>query len=721
VSNDLAVRTNWRTDALELLDAAVAGLEGEQRDGQRELASAVVDAMDLGHHLVAEAPTGSGKSLAYLAPAVASGLKVVIATSTIALQQQLVGKDLPALRRHGSVPFTFALLKGRSNYVCRAKLRAASKPDALFDQPVVAAFSKQLGHLEAFAKESETGDRAEVDDAIADSSWAAVSCTAMECPGRSNCGDGDDCFAELARERAQGVDILVVNHALYCAHLSSHGNVLPEHDLVILDEAHAFADNATNAFGADLSPEILIRLSGMLARAGVEPKTVDALANAAKHLANVVETREGRVDVPNDDQLSSALHSAAERLAAANAKLGRPDTDAGKRASQLAVARLDVLRQLGAPAEEDVVWIERTRSSHRIRLAPVAVGKAVGARLLDAKPVIAVSATLGGAPPFPGFAFAMGFDPKAEPGTWGEKNDDDERDSQTGRGYVPLQTPSSFDWKEQGLLYVGKDLPDPGRARNAWIEQAGDRLCRLVNAAGGRALVLCTSHANVRTFADLLRERTTHDVLAQGDADVGRLTRSFVEDEASVLVGTRSFWQGIDAPGVSCVLVVIDRIPFPSPGEPLHAARRDRATALDLNAFATVDLPAAALVLAQGAGRLIRSRSDRGIVAVLDSRLALKDYRHQLLNAIPPLRRSVDLDEACAFLEDAAAGVPASIAISRLSAPPPVTRSGRDLFSIRDTVVCPECGAEAGDRCTDDAGFTMAFLHDARVAAVPDA
>jgi ATP-dependent DNA helicase DinG len=519
----------------------------------------------------------------------------------------------------------------------------------------------------------------------------------MECPGRSNCGDGDECFAELARERAQGVDILVVNHALYCAHLSSHGNVLPEHDLVILDEAHAFADNATNAFGADLSPEILVRLSGMLARAGVEPKTVEALANAAKHLGNVVEKREGRVDVHNDKQFSSALLSAAERLTAANAKLGRPDTDAGKRASQLAVARLEVLRRLGAPAEEDVVWIEKVRNSHRIRVAPVAVGGPIGAQLLDARPVIAVSAT----------------------GTWGEKNDDDERDSQTGRGYVPLQTPSSFDWKEQGLLYVGKDLPDPGRARDSWIEHAGDRLCRLVNAAGGRALVLCTSHANVRTFADLLRERTTHDVLAQGDADVGRLTRSFVEDEASVLVGTRSFWQGIDAPGVSCVLVVIDRIPFPSPGEPLHAARRDRATALDLNAFATVDLPAAALVLAQGAGRLIRSRSDRGVVAVLDSRLAIKDYRHQLLTAIPPLRRSVDLDVACTFLEDAAGSVPASI--SRLSAPPPVTRSGKDLFSIRDAVACPECGAKAGDRCHDDDGFVMAFLHDARIAAMPDA
>ena len=191
--------------------------------------------------------------------------------------------------------------------------------------------------------------------------------------------------------------------------------MLPEHDLVILDEAHAFADNATSAFGADLSPDILVRLSGMLARAGVEPKTVDALANAAKHLANVVEKREGRVDVGNDEQLSSALHSAAERLAAANSKLGRPDTDGGKRASQLAVARLEVLRRLGAPAEEDVVWIEKVRNTHRIRVAPVTVGGPVGSFLLDARPVIAVSATLGGAPPFPGFAFAMGFDPTRRP------------------------------------------------------------------------------------------------------------------------------------------------------------------------------------------------------------------------------------------------------------------------------------------------------------------
>jgi ATP-dependent DNA helicase DinG len=691
-----------RADAIELLDATVAGMGGERREGQHTLAAAVADAIEHEHHLVAEAPTGSGKSLAYLAPAVASGKKVVVATSTIALQAQLVGKDLPALAEHGGVPFTFALLKGRSNYVCRAKLRAASRPDALFETQVVKDFAAQLRELEAFADESETGDRSAVESDIADSSWAAVSCTAMECPGRAHCADGEHCFAELARDRAREVDILVVNHALLCAHLASHGMVLPEHDIVILDEAHAFADNATNAFGADLAPDTLVRLSGMLARAGVEPSKVDALATAAKHLGNVVDGRDGRVDVEQDEPLRSALLSAAERLAAASGKLKNAEADNVKRTAQLATARLEVLRRFGDPAPEDVVWVEKVRRNARLRVAPVSVGGLVGATLFDEKPVIAVSATLGGAPPFPSFAFGMGLDPS---------------DAEAKRSYTALLTPSSFDWRDQGLLYVGKDLPDPGRANEQWLEEAGDRLCQLVNAAGGRALVLCTSHANVRRFADLLRERTDHDILAQGDADTGRLTRGFVEDEASVLVGTRSFWQGIDAPGVACVLVVIDRIPFPSPGDPLHAARRERAEAMALNAFGVIDLPAAALVLAQGAGRLIRTREDHGVVAVLDSRLANRDYRTQLLQAMPPFKRSVDLDEACRFLADATASPLLSADPNRLKAPPPVEHTGKDMFTVRNTVPCPECGVAAGERCHDENGFTMAFLHDARLAA----
>jgi ATP-dependent DNA helicase DinG len=313
----------------------------------------------------------------------------------------------------------------------------------------------------------------------------------------------------------------------------------------------------------------------------------------------------------------------------------------------------------------------------------------------------------------------MGLRPNTPRGNWGERDDEGRLTSNAGRGYVALQTPSSFDWKAQGILYVGKDLPDPGRARADWLDESGDRLCELVNAAGGRALVLCTSHANVTHFAEVLRSRTTHEVLAQGDADSGRLARSFLQDETSVLVGTRSFWGGIDAAGVACVLVVIDKIPFPVPDDPMHAARRARAEERNLDAFVTVDLPAAALVLAQGAGRLIRRRTDRGVVAVFDSRLATRQYKSHLLAAMPPFRRSVDLEQTCAFLTAVAAGTPGVIA--KPSEPKTWDAADvRDDFAMRDTVAmrnavaCPLCSAAVTERCHGDDGV-LAFLHHARV------
>jgi ATP-dependent DNA helicase DinG len=710
VAADVATAARWRAEPLDLLDKTVAGLGGESRPGQRMLVEAIAEAMQRGHHLVAEAPTGSGKSLAYLAPAVASGLRVVVATSTIALQSQLVGKDLPALQAHSGITFGYALLKGRSNYLCRAKLRAAAAPDALFERAVGLNFPRELKAIDAFAEASTTGDRTELPIDVADATWAAVSCTSIECPGATQCHDGDDCFAEHARRRAQGVSVLVVNHALYCAHLSAGGNVLPEHDVVVLDEAHAFPENATNAFGADLAPDALTRLAGVLGKAGVDAANLEQLQKAAKALTAAVDAREGRIDLAHDRALQGAITAAAERLATANGKLGRSDGDNAKRAAQLAGGRLEVLRRLEAPTDDDVVWIENVRSTRRLRVAPVAVGPTIAARLLEHRPVIAVSATLGGEPPFPRFAYQAGFDPNAVPGRWGADDGDGERISATGRGYASLLAPSSFDWRAQGMLYVGKDLPDPTRANEAWLERAQERVCRLVNAAGGRALVLCTSHANVKRFAEVLRERTTHDVLAQGESDVARLTQSFLEDETSVLVGTRSFWAGIDAPGVACVLVVIDRIPFPMPTDPLHAARRERAASNAGNAFSAVDVPTAALVLAQGAGRLLRTKDDRGVVAVLDPRLATRDYRKQLLAAMPPLRRSIDLEQACAFLEEAAAAMPR-----------PARAKADDDFSIelntvvRMAVACPQCHAPVGARCHDHEDRAMFAPHEARV------
>jgi len=711
----------WRADPTALLESAVAGLGGERRDGQLALAAAVAHAISAGHHLVAEAPTGSGKSLAYLAPAIASGLKVVVATSTIALQSQLVSKDLPALEDI-AVPFTYTLLKGRSNYLCRAKLRAAASPDALFDQPVGIGFPRQLEQLRVFASRSETGDRADIDGDLTNATWAAVSCTSGECPGRADCNDGSECFAERARDRAQGASILVVNHALYCAHLAAEGRVLPEHDVVIIDEAHTFAENATNAFAADIAADALVRLAGMLSRAGVDRAAVDALSDAGRSLATLIENRVGAVDVGHDEQLAATLISAAERLATANAKLDKSD-DVAKRTAQLATGRLDVLRRLATPEADDVVWVDTIGRSRRLRVAPVAPGDVIGHRLLDERPVIALSATLGGEPPFTAVAVQLGLEPTLEPGSWGGRDDDGRLMSSAGRGYRALQTPSSFDWRQQGLLYVGKDMPDPGRQRAAWLDEAGDRLCQLVNAAGGRTLVLCTSHTNVGHFTDVLRSRTTHEILAQGDTETGRLARAFLDDETSVLVGTRSFWGGIDAAGIGCVLVVIDKIPFPVPDDPLHVARRTRAQERGVDPFSAVDIPAAALVLAQGAGRLIRRRTDRGVVAVFDSRLANRPYKTQLLAAMPAFRRSISLEEACAFLSHATGTVANSTTMPAPAAPEPgdvrVDLTMRQTIAIRDATPCAVCGAPLGERCHDDNNGTLAFLHDARVRDAP--
>lgn len=718
MAGTLSTRFSWRTDPVAVLDAVVAGMGGERRAGQHELTEAVADALTRGHHLVAEAPTGSGKSLAYLAPAVASGLRVVVATSTIALQTQLATKDLPALRRDAGIGFSFAVLKGRSNYLCLAKLGTAAAPDALFEQPVGAGFHRQLEHLRAFAGQSDTGDRADYAREISPATWAAVSCTSVECPGKAECASGEECFAEHARDLARDASVLVVNHALYCAHLASGENVLPEHDVVILDEAHSFADNATNAFAGEIAADSLTNLSRMLRRSGAKAEAVEALNDAGRALDAAIEAHDGAVQPGADAALDAALLRAAERLAAASLRLPTEGDEYAKRVAKLATNRLDVLRRLGAPGDDDVVWVERAGRNRRLKIAPVAAGETIGRFLLDRRPVIAVSATLGGDPPFAALAFSMGFRPEDAPGRWGERGDDGRWESNAGRGYRAIQTPSSFDWKTQGILYVAKDLPDPGRARDAWLERSGDRLCELVNAAGGRSLVLCTSHANVQRFAELLRTRTDHDVLAQGDRDAGRLTKEFLEDETSVLVGTRSFWAGIDAAGASCVLVVLDRIPFPAPDEPLHAARRARAEARGVDPFYAVDVPAAALVLAQGAGRLIRTIRDRGVVAVLDARLATRPYRKQLLAAMPPLRRSIDLGEACGFLEEVAASAPVRV-VKRGDSAAPELRTDltiKETHAVRDAAACEVCGAAAGERCRED-GSTSAFVHEARVRA----
>ncbi len=625
----------------EVLERGVAGLGGDDRPGQRTLAAAVADAIAGTHHLVAEAPTGSGKSLAYLAPAVASGAKVVVATATLTLQDQLWSKDVPHLREHGGVEFTAALLKGRGQYVCRSKLTRAGAGEALLDERPGPTLDRDIQRLVKFAASSATGDFAEVD--VADASRRAASCAPRECPGAAKCDDGDHCFAEHARKRAGSADILIVNHALYCAHLASSGAVLPEHDLVIFDEAHGLADVATTAFGIDLAPGGLRQLASRLTGVGVSRHDADPLAAAADALEGALERADGRLD-PTIGAVADALGSAAERLAGAIPSIDASgDPNAAAQTTQLAASRLDALRRLRAPDPDEVVWADRST----LHLAPVDVSKILAARLFARMPTILTSATLGGGTRFLALTRRLGLDATAELGPIITVEDDEEVE-RPGLGYVDLEVESPFDFREQAMLYVPRHLPEPKDPK--WAEAATAETARLADAAGGRALVLCTSRAAVDRMAAALRSETDHPVLVQGESAKGVLLARFAEDEHSCLVATRSFWTGVDIPGPSCVLVVLDRLPFARPDDPLAQARREQAERHGGSGFGDVDLPAAALVLAQGAGRLIRSRADRGVVAVLDRRLATAGYRNALLDALPPMRRVVDPEVVAEFL-----------------------------------------------------------------------
>lgn len=668
-----------RTAAFELLDAAISGLGGESRPGQRELVGAVADAIDRGHHLVAQAPTGSGKSLGYLVPAIASGVRTVVSTVTIALQDQLIGKDLPDLAAHTDTPFSFAVLKGRGQYLCLAKLGAVRKPDALFDVAPSEGFDVELDRCEELAATSMTADRSEIE--VSDGTWLAVSCGPNECPGARHCPEGEQCFAELARSRAAAAQVLVVNHALYSQHLASGGRVLPDHDIVAFDEGHALVEAATSAFSETVTAAGIVQLASRCRKLGVAVTVCESLGQLGRSLGDILDERVGRVRIGRDVELIDALSAINERLSELDAALAARSQKVSDETAGLAVTfarrkvegRREALGRLLADSTDDVCFMERDGRSPALRCVPIDVGNLLGPAL-SRRTTIMVSATLGGVVPFESFTRRVGLSATAPLGPidgaatpdWdsaygnGDTSGDDANDTATssvpGFGYQPLDVASPFDWEDAALLYVPRDrLVVP--TASEWFDGAADELVSLVNAAGGRTLVLCTAKASVERFATVLRERTDHPVLAQGEAGRSRLTQQFRSDERSCLVATRSFWEGLDVPGSACVLVVIDKLPFPSPDDPLMSARRERAEREGNPGWASVDLPACALGLAQGVGRLIRHSGDRGVVAVLDVRLATAGYRDVLLGGLPPARRCIDHDAALAFLTDVTARV----------------------------------------------------------------
>ncbi|MFC5996428.1 ATP-dependent DNA helicase [Pseudonocardia hispaniensis] len=642
----------------ELLEAAVGAVGGTRREGQDTMAAAVRAAIASGEHLAVQAGTGTGKSLAYLVPsirhAVANDSTVVVSTATIALQRQLVDRDLPRLAEAlrpllGRSP-TFAILKGRRNYLCLHTLHGdesmVDPAEELFDPFAISALGRHIKRLHEWASDTETGDRDELVPGVPDTAWRQVSVSARECLGVSRCPIGEDCFAERARAAAGRADIVVTNHALLAIDALEDRPVLPEHDVVVVDEAHELVDRVTGVATAELTAGAVAAAARRCAKL-VDQVVVDRLVEASEGLALVLEDLPATRWETLPTAAAGALSVIRDAAAACRQGLGgeRREDPEGAGGRKIAQALLDevsdvAVRVLGAfdepdPAQRrDVVWLgEQGPEGARtkvLRAAPLWVGGLLRERLFGPRTVILTSATLALGGTFDALARQWGLPPsKAVAEAAGDPVPDPQEPSWRG-----LDVGSPFSHARSGILYLARHLPPPGR--DGLAPAYLDEIAGLVDAAGGRTLGLFSSMRAARQAAEALRDRLGTPLLCQGDDSTMLLVRQFAEDPETSLFGTLSLWQGVDVPGPSLSCVIIDRIPFPRPDDPLVAARQRATDARGGNGFLTVSATHAALLLAQGAGRLLRGMADRGVVAILDPRLVTARYGGFLRASLPP-------------------------------------------------------------------------------------
>jgi len=646
------------------------------------MAEAVQKAMESRQHLAVQAGTGTGKSLAYLVPAVRhalgeSGKPVVISTATIALQRQLIERDLPRLSASladllGREP-VFAILKGRRNYLCLNKVHGSAPEDpadSLFDPRSVSAVGRQVTRLHEWAASTDSGDRDELVPGVDDRAWRQVSVNARECIGAAKCPFGSQCFAELARESAGEADIVVTNHALLAIDAIENNIVLPEHDVVVIDEAHDLVDRVTSVASGELSAAAVDAASRRCSRLAGEELSGRLRAGAEGLELALADTQAGRLDVLAE-QLEEALAVVRDAAAACVADLRRQaggDDDADRlTAMRVATVALDEVaenasRIIAAYAAEisarlEVVWLDRAVSEDSarpdtLRVAPLQVGGLLAERLFKPGTVVLTSATLTLGGSFEPLARQWGLpqlgisdrvaqaavEPEDVPGSSAPDCQSGEQGS--GLGWTGLDVGSPFDHRRSAILYVARHLPPPGRdgLSDAYLTE----LRELIEASGGRTLGLFSSMRAARQAADALRGEIGVPLLCQGEDSTGLLVTKFAEDEASCLFGTLSLWQGVDVPGRSLQLVVIDRIPFPRPDDPLASARQRAVAARGGNGFMAVAASQAALLLAQGTGRLLRTVDDRGVIAILDPRLATARYGSFLRASLPPYWSTYD-------------------------------------------------------------------------------
>lgn len=656
--------------ALSVLAAAVDRLGAAPRPGQVEMAARVSEALDDQAHLLVQAGTGTGKSLGYLVPvmvhAVDSGERAVVSTATLALQRQVLTKDAPlaadAVEAVTGLRPAIALLKGWQNYVCRHRLQggypeADDADDALFSAGAATvsgrigeagrrSVGEQVVRLREWVAETTTGDRDDLVPGVSDRAWAQVSVTRAECLGAS-CPLREECFPELARAAAMAADVIVTNHAMLGIAVSGNPGVLPEHRVLVVDEAHALADRVRSQGTVSLSAAAIMRVAATVRR-GVSVHVTELESAGQRLQLALADLPDGRLS----DGLPPALHEAllvldgAARHALTDVreavKTGERSADAGGAGGSggsggsggVALARtavsdlVDIIARMTSDSvreRRDVAWIERPRMGAeppRLTLAPVDVAGSLADSLLEDRAVILTSATLALGGSFEPMARTLGL--TLAGGQWDG---------------VDVGTP--FDYPRQGILYTPTHLPRPGQGIS---EAALDEILALTEASRGGMLGLFSSRRAADEAAEVLRNATDLTVYAQGDDQLPALVDAFTVDEDACLVGTLSLWQGVDVPGRTCRLVIIDRIPFPRPDDPVAQARSEAVAAAGGNGFMSVSATHAALLLAQGAGRLIRRADDRGVVAVLDPRLHTARYGAFLARSMPGLWPTRDRD-----------------------------------------------------------------------------
>ncbi|MCT1804354.1 ATP-dependent DNA helicase [Corynebacterium sanguinis] len=627
----------------DLLAAAVDALGGAERPGQVAMAKAVTRALEEERHLAVQAGTGTGKSLAYLVPAIrhahATGGTVVVSTATIALQRQLVERDLPRLA-DALEPLlerrpTFAIQKGRNNYVCRHKLSLPGDvPEALIEEDDISWLGRHVKRVNEWAQETETGDRDDLEPGVPDLAWRQVSVTSSECLGAARCPHGEECFAELARERTRNVDLVVTNHALLAIDALADTDVLPEHDVVIIDEAHELDGRITSVATNEISARALTMSSRRADKLGAEKGELETVVDdfaAAMNVEtpgrweNISEAARGGFVAVRD-----ALWHTREAIAKGpeGEADNEPETFAERENLKNHLGDLHdaIVRILGVFDEDDptkhtdVVWLTRSeRVGDSVSVAPLSVASLLRERLFGEHTVVLTSATLTIGGNFNAVAAAWGL----PDGTW------DGMDAGT-----------PFNPRSSGILYTAAHLPAPGR--DGLAAETLDEVAELITAAGGRTLGLFSSRRAAEQAAEAMRARLPFDILLQGEDSTGALVSAFSASENSCLFGTLSLWQGVDVPGSSLSLVIIDRIPFPRPDDPLLQARAKAANAAGRSGFMEVSATHAALLMAQGAGRLLRSVDDKGVVAVLDNRLTTKRYGSFLRKSLPAFWETTD-------------------------------------------------------------------------------